>query len=157
MFRVNADSLQAYLDFDPDRRPDLLKLHKLMQDAAPGLKRYFHQGTPAGEAGMRMKMIGYGRFRYAIKSGKTAEWPVVGVALQKNYISVYVAVTRAGAPLVPFYAGRLGELRTGGNNFSFEKFDELNGPSVSALLAEAFSIFEADPENPVRYMEGGQR
>jgi hypothetical protein len=155
MFRVNADSLQAYLDFDQNRKPDLLKLHKLMQGAAPSLKRCFHQGTPAGEAGMRMKMIGYGRFRYAIKSGKTAEWPVIGVALQKNYISVYVAVTKAGSPLVPSYAGRLGELRSGGNNFSFEKFDDVNAPSVSALLAEAAGIFEADPENPVRYMQGG--
>jgi len=155
MFRVQADSLQAYLDFDPDRKPDLLKLHKLMQGSAPSLKRNFHQGTPAGEAGMRMKMIGYGRFRYAIKSGKTAEWPVIGVALQKNYISVYVAVTRAGAPLVPSYAGRLGELRTGGNNFSFEKFDDLIAPIASALFAEAAAIFEADPKNPVRYMRGG--
>ena len=89
MFRVTADSLGAYLDFDPERKPDLVKLHKLMAKTAPALKRYFHKGTPAGEAGMRMKMIGYGRFRYAIKSGKTTEWPVIGVALQKNYISVY--------------------------------------------------------------------
>src|SRR3954452_21147534 len=155
MFRVTADTLQAYLNFDPERKRDLINIHRLMVQAAPGLKRYFHQGTPAGEAGMRMKMIGYGRFRYAIKSGKTAEWPVVGVALQKNYISVYVAVSRAGAPLVPFYAGRLGELRTGGNNFSFEKFDELNAASVSALFAETARIFEADPNNPVRYMQGG--
>jgi hypothetical protein len=155
MFRVNADSLQEYLDFDPNRKPDLLKLDKLMRAAAPALKRYFHQGTPAGEAGMRMKMIGYGKFRYAIKSGKTAEWPVIGVALQKNYISVYVAVTNAGSPLVPSYAGRLGELRSGGNNFSFEKFDDLTAASVSALFSEAARIFEADPNNPVRYMRGG--
>lgn len=157
MFRVNADSLQAYLDFDPARKGDLLKLHKLMQAAAPLLKRHFHAGTPAGEAGMRMKMIGYGKFRYAIKSGKSADWPVIGVALQKNYISIYVAVTRGGAPLMPSYAGRLGELRTGGNNFSFKKFDDLNTPIVSALFAEAAGIFAADPQNPVRYMQGGER
>lgn len=93
MFRVTADSLESYLDFDPARKPDLLRLHDLIRKAAPGLRRYFHKGTPAGEAGMRMKMIGYGKFRYAIKSGKTAEWPVIGVALQKNYISMYVRKT----------------------------------------------------------------
>ena len=71
MFRVTADTLQAYLDFDPERRRDLTELHKLVVSAAPALKRYFHQGTPAGEAGMRMKMIGYGKFRYAVKSGKS--------------------------------------------------------------------------------------
>jgi hypothetical protein len=55
MFRVTADGLRAYLDFDPERKPDLVELHKLMARTAPALKRYFHQGTPAGEAGMRMK------------------------------------------------------------------------------------------------------
>ena len=100
MFRVDVDSLEAYLDFDPRRKPDLLKLDALIRKAAPALKRHFHAGTPAGEAGMRMKMIGYGKFHYAIKSGETAPWPVIGVALQKNYISVYLAVTKDGAPIV---------------------------------------------------------
>lgn len=113
MFRVTADTLQAYVDFDPERKRDLTELHKLVVPAAPALKRYFHRGTPAGEAGMRMKMIGYGKFRYAVKSGKSTEWPVIGVALQKNYISVYVAVTRQGVPVVSNYAGKLGELRLG--------------------------------------------
>ena len=100
MFRVAADSLEAYLAFDPGRTADLEQVHALMRKAAPSLKRHFHAGSPAGEAGMRMNMIGYGQFRYAIKSGKTAVWPVIGVALQKNYISIYVAVTRGGKPLV---------------------------------------------------------
>ena len=154
MFRVTADTLQAYLDFDPERKRDLTELHKLIVSAAPALKRHFHQGTRAGEAGMRMKMIGYGKFRYAIKSGKSTDWPVIGVALQKNYISVYVTVTRQGVPLASRYAGKLGELRMGGNNFSFERFDDLKQDAVSTLFAEVAAIFEADPENPVRYMQG---
>jgi hypothetical protein len=154
MFRVTADSLAAYLDFDPQRKPDLVRLHALIRETAPALKRYFHNGTPAGEADMRMKMIGYGKFRYAIKSGKSTEWPVIGVALQKNYISVYVAVTRDGAPIVRAYAGKLGEFRAGGNNFSFERFDALNATTLSSLFAEVAGIFQADPENPVRYMQG---
>jgi len=154
MFRVAADSLAAYLDFDPQRKPDLVRLHASIREAAPALKRYFHKGTPAGEVGMRMKMIGYGKFHFAVKSGKSTEWPVIGVALQKNYISVYVAVTRGGATIVRAYAGKLGELRAGGNNFSFERFDDLNTPSLLSLFAEVAAIFRADPENPVRYMQG---
>jgi hypothetical protein len=52
MFRVTADTLQEYPNFDPDRKHDLIKLNKLMTQAAPNLKRYFHKGTPAGQAGM---------------------------------------------------------------------------------------------------------
>jgi hypothetical protein len=145
MFRVNADTLQTYLDFDPIRKVDLQKLDKLLRKSAPGLKRYFHKGTPTGQPGMRFKMVGYGKSRYFARSGQQVEWPVVGVALQKSYISVYLSITKDGAPLVRSYAGRLGECRMGRNNFSFVKFEDLNLASVSALFAEAGQIFNADP------------
>jgi hypothetical protein len=145
MFRVNADTLEAYLDFDPVRKIDLQKLDEPLKNSAPGLKRYFHKGTPAGEPGMRFKMIGYGKYHYPAKPGQRVEWPIVGVALQKSYISIYLSVTKDGAPLVQSYAGRLGECRAGRNNFSFVSFDDLNLAAVSALLAEADQIFNAKP------------
>src|SRR5580704_7926244 len=149
MFRVNADTLETYLDFDPIRKIDLQKLDKLSRKSAPGLKRYFHKGTLAGEPGMRFKMIGYGKFYYLAKSGQQIEWPVVGVALQKSYISVYLSVTKDGAPLVQSYAGTLGECRMGRNNFSFVRFDDLNRAAVSALLAEADQIFNRNPRRRI--------
>lgn len=154
MFRVDVNSLKAYFDFDPERKPDLLKLDASIREAAPALTRHFHKGAPAGEAGMRMKMIGYGQFRYAIKSGRTAIWPVIGVALQKNYISVYLSIAKDGAPIARDFAGALGAIRMGDNNFSFEKYDDLRVPAVTRLFAEAARIFAADPDNPVRYMQG---
>lgn len=42
---------------------------------------------------MRFKMIGYGKTQRPAGSGKLVDWPVVGVAQQKNYISVYLSVT----------------------------------------------------------------
>ena len=93
---------------------------------------------------MRFKMIGYGKSHYPAKSGQQVEWPVVGVALQKSYISVYLSISQDGAPLVQSYAGRLGECRMGRNNFSFVRLDDLNLATVSALLAEADEIFNSD-------------
>jgi len=51
MFRVAADSLEAYFAFDPRRKGDLQRLDQLIRAAAPSLERYFHEGTPAGEPG----------------------------------------------------------------------------------------------------------
>lgn len=153
MFRVDADSLKAYFDFDPERKPDLKKLDALIRKAAPCLKRYFHEGTPAGSPGMRMKMIGYGRFRYAIQSGESVSWPVIGVALQKNYISIYLSVEKNGEPIIQKYSGKLGELRTGHNNFSFVRFDDLNIQVLSSLFAETADIFLSEPKNPARYKQ----
>jgi hypothetical protein len=154
MFRVDVDSLRAYLDFDPRRKSDLLKLHALIRKAAPGLKRHFHAGTPEGTAGMRFKMIGYGKFHYTAGTGEKVAWPVIGVALQKNYISVYLSVTKNGAPVLRAYAGKLGVTRSGGNNFSFESFADLNTKVLSSLLAEVGRIVAADADNPVRYRQG---
>ncbi len=153
MFHVAAESLNAYLAFDPTRKLELTKFDAAMKRFAPVLKRYYHQGTPAGSPGMRMKMIGYGRFRYHTSAGDVA-WPVVGVALQKNYLSVYLSVTKAGAPLVQCYATELGALRSSRNNFSFERYDDLNHGALARMLHEAAEIFAAEPENPVRYKEG---
>src|SRR5262249_5286795 len=112
----------------------------LIAKAAPGLKRHFHAGTPKGTAGMRMKMIGYGRSHYVAGSGEKVAWPVVGVALQKNYISVYLMTKKDGQPVLRGYAGSLGEARRGDNNFSFEHFDDLDAKVVSNLIAEIAKI-----------------
>ena len=151
MFRVNADSVREYIDFDPQRSADLLKLDASIRKAAPGLDRYFHAGTPAGSPGMRMRMIGYGRFLYPARQGSEVEWPVVGVALQKNYISVYLSVTKEGQPILQAYRGALGELRSGRNNFSFESFDDLNAGVLADLLSEAAETFARYGQNAVHY------
>jgi hypothetical protein len=145
MFRVDVDTLKDYLDFDPKRKSDLQKLDKLIRRSAPQLKRYFHRGTPAGEPGMRFKMIGYGKFQYAARNGQLVDWPAVGVALQKNYISVYLSVVKDGASLTKSYSGRLGEARVGRNNFSFKTYEGLNLRLLTSLFAEVGKIFESDP------------
>jgi hypothetical protein len=150
MFRVEADSLTEYFNFDPTRKIDLQKLDKLLQASAPGLRRYFHRGTPAGEPGMRFKMIGYGEYQYLARAGKYVEWPAIGVALQKHYISVYVSLMKDDAPLIQSYAGKLGALRVGHNNFSFQAYEDLNIAQAELLFAEADQIFHADPRRSVR-------
>lgn len=124
MFKVDVDSVEAYLRFDPARRGDLEALDLAIR--AAGLPRYFHVGTPKGQPGMRFKMIGYGR---TVSAGGL-EWPRVGVAFQKAYISVYLL---EAAALEPF-RGRLGEVRMGQGNFSFVRFADLNGAALTALL-----------------------
>jgi hypothetical protein len=94
---------------------------------------------------MRFKMIGYGKSFYRATTGEKVEWPVVGVALQKNYISVYFAVTRRGTAVTDPYTGRLGELRMGRNNFSFEKFNDLDLCNRGSLVQRGSANFRGRP------------
>jgi hypothetical protein len=138
VFKVNVESVEQYFNFDPQRTGELKRLDKLILDSAPSLKRFFHKGTPTGEIGMRFKMIGYGQTLHRVKSGQSTTWPVIGVALQKNYISVYFAVNSGNLPVVDSYIGRLGELKCGQNNFSFRNFNDLDEESLSLLFAESY-------------------
>ncbi len=150
MFKVEVDNLEAYMNFDLVRRTDLQSLDMLIASTAPRLERYFHRGTPAGEPGMRFRMIGYGKYEYLARNGKPVEWPVVGIALQKNYISVYLSVSRGEEPLIEYYAGKLGELKVGSNYFSFEHYEDLNADKLAELFTEAQHIYTTNPRYSMR-------
>jgi hypothetical protein len=112
MFKVDAGSVEEYFRFDPMREDDLRAIDELILNAAPSLSRWFVPGTPPGQPGMTMTMIGYGQYEYTVKNSSVAvTWPVLGLALQKNYISLYANVDSSGAPFVCGYADRLGRAR----------------------------------------------
>lgn len=146
MFRVDVDSLDAYLAFDPDREHELRAFDEMMRSGAPRLTRYFHQGTPPGEPGMRFRMIGYGRFHYLAK-GKSVEWPVIGLALQKNYISAYVSPKVDGRPVTELYSANLGATRVGDGNFSFVSVSQMDEAAFRSLVSEAERLFFDVPES----------
>ena len=93
---------------------------------------------------MRFKMIGYGKFQYVARNGQYVDWPAVGVALQKNYISVYLSVIKDGASLIQLYSRKLGQLKLGRNHFSFRTYEDLDVRLLASLFAEAEQIFQSD-------------
>lgn len=110
MFKVAAADIETYFAFDPSREADLRAVDRMIREAAPTFKRWFVAGTAQGQPGMNMAMIGYGRFTYTVRSSpQPIAWPIIGLALQKNYLSLYLSARRDGAPLLSFYADRLGK------------------------------------------------
>jgi hypothetical protein len=90
-------------------------------------------------------MIGYGPFHSASTRGMAVRWPAIGVALQKNYISIYIPVRKNGAPVIDAFADRLNATRIGIGNFSVETVDQLDAAALADLLAETQLLFETDP------------
>src|ERR1700742_2128386 len=64
MFQVSAASVEEYFRFDPAREDALRELDAVIRGTAPGLSRWFVPGTPLGQPGMTMTMIGYGQYTY---------------------------------------------------------------------------------------------
>ena len=151
MHKVQAKTLDEYFNADPMRKSDLEALDMLIRETASKLERWFYAGASEGQPGMRMSLIGYGSFQYEMKSGERVEWPIVGVALQKNYLTLYTSVFKADAPIVDQYIDRLGELKAGINNFSFVTFDQLERDAVAALVKDIEETVQQDPIGSLRY------
>lgn len=135
MFIVAASSLQEYFAADPAREADLRAVDRLIREAAPELTREFFGGTGAGKPGMGMSLIGYGKFQYRVRSSpEPIDWPVIGLALQKNHISLYVSAVRDGRYLVEDYASELGKVSLGRNCVRFAKADDLDGSGLGSLV-----------------------
>lgn len=138
MFKVCAASVDEYFRFDPGRERDLRALDALIRANAPALSRWFVPGTPPGQAGMTMTLIGYGQFRYTVKSSPVpVTWPIVGLALQKNYISLYNSANRDSdeTPFTCAYAGRLGRAKVSTKGVvTFSGLDDLDLGALAAMI-----------------------
>src|SRR5579863_123900 len=136
MFKVRAESLEDYFCFDPEREGALRELDAVIRGAAPALSRWFVPGTPPGQPGMTMVMIGYGQYQYSVRSSpEPVTWPILGIALQKNYLSLYCSAYRDGSPFTCAYAGKLGRARVSAKGVvTFAGIEDISLQALSELV-----------------------
>ena len=133
---TQVKSREEYLSQAGEREPELRELDKLIQEAAPDLE-------PVLAGGMTGKMLGYGMQPYKPKSAKVAiEWPVVMLAAQKNYISLYVCALVDGKYIAEVYEDRLGKVNCGKSCIRFKKLVDLNQDIVREMLQDINTRFK---------------
>ena len=130
-------------DKDPDAhlaslsvgvREDMERLDDLISEAMPGRSRTLWEGTFWG--GSEQQIIGYGDFSYDRPTG-TVDWFMVGLAAQKNYISMYVNAVADGGYAVQKYAERLGKVKVGSASISFKKVADIDLAALTELIGLA--------------------
>jgi hypothetical protein len=128
MFKpTKAASVKEYLAAVPaDRQKDIIFLHNLIQKVSPKFKSYF-----------AYNMLGYGKFPYRNYKKEKIDWPIVALANQKNYISVYVCSVDKGKYLAEKYKHELGKVSVGKSCIRFKKVTDLNLPALKTLLKRA--------------------
>jgi hypothetical protein len=118
MFKpVKAKTVKEYFSSVPSQRREiLLAIDKIIRKTAPSLKPNFIYNMP-----------GYGKFPYQSSYKKeTLEWPVISLASQKNYISIYVCAVDNGKYLAEMHAKELGNVNVGKSCIRFKKLEDLN-------------------------------
>ncbi len=128
MFKpVGVSSREEYIDaLSPERKEIILSLDNLIQKTVPALKPNF-----------LYNMLGYGEFDYLNYKKENIKWPVVALASQKNYVSLYVCALIDGRYLAEKYKDELGKVSVGKSCIRFKRFEDLNIDTVKKLLVEA--------------------
>lgn len=125
MFKpTTAKSIDEYINMiEEPRKSDIIKLHKMIQEIAPDLKTSLYGS-----------IIGYGNFHYKSKSGREGEWYVIGLASQKNYISLYICSTDGAQYLPEKYVDRLPKASIGKSCVRFKSLDDLDEKVLRELI-----------------------
>jgi uncharacterized protein YdhG (YjbR/CyaY superfamily) len=126
--KSEAVSPEEYIEAQEEpRRSDLRKLHELVRSTVPDLQ-------PTMEFGM----LGYGKYHYRYDSGREGDWMLVGLANNKNYISMYVTATTAdGRYLAESYRPRLPKASIGKSCIRFKQVSDVDTEVLADLLRAA--------------------
>ena len=127
---TTPDEHLAQLDDD-----DMSLLDREITARMPGAARFLWEGKMWG--GTDQAIIGYGHFSYKNSSGKEVEWFMVGLAQQKNYISMYVNAVSDGGYLLDDYKARLGKVKTGSASISFDSVGDVELDVLMELVERA--------------------
>ncbi len=125
MFAKNAaKSIEEYLLLAPeDRKKDIDFLHTFIQKAVPKLKPYYASN-----------MIGYGSFYYLDSKKQKRDWPIISLANQKNYITIYVCALIEDKVSVEKYKKDLGNLTKSLSCIRFKKIEEIKLETLKTVL-----------------------
>ena len=130
---VPVDDFLASL---PDAaRADLVTLDARIADVMAGHERVLWEGPMWG--GTQQRIIGYGAYRYENRSGAEVDWFIVGLAMQKSHLSLYVSAIDDGQYLVKRYADRLGKVQVGSANVTFKRLDDVQLDALLEMVERA--------------------
>ncbi len=128
MFKpTKAKSVKEYLAaLPPERREPIEFLHAFIQKISPSLKPHF-----------AYNMLGYGSFPYKNYKKEMVSWPIIALASQKQYMSLYVCCIVKGKYLAEHHKKELGNVSVGKSCIRFKTLEDLHLPGLKKVLQEA--------------------
>jgi hypothetical protein len=107
------------------RRTEIARLDAVIRKTVPKLAPHVCAG-----------MLAYGPFHYKYASGREGDWFRVGVASNKQYISLYACAADERGYVAERYKKRLPKANIGKSCVRFKKVDDLDPAALRDLLKE---------------------
>ncbi len=128
MFKpVDATTIEEYMNLLVEERKEPIQfLHEFIQKTVPALNPRFVYN-----------MLGYGSFMYTNYKKEQVEWPIIALASQKNYMSLYVCALESGEYIAEKHKDKLGKVSVGKSCIRFKKLEDLNLDEIKKVLLKA--------------------
>jgi len=127
-----AETPEEYIDQIPQpRKAEIIQLDNLIKKHAQGLDREMYHN-----------IIGYGKFHYKSKSGREGDWFALGLASQKNYISVYCCISDGKHYIAEKYKDKLPNTSIGKSCIRFSKLEKIDLKELENAIKETVAEFE---------------
>lgn len=135
MFKSTSAKTPAdYIDLLAEpRKGEIKKIHEFILETVPGFKPYMEGG-----------IIGYGKYPYKSKSGREGTWFVIGLASQKNYISIYSCAVKDGKYLPEIYKDKLGKVSVGRSCMRYKKIEDIPWKNLGEVLRKSEDVVLKD-------------
>lgn len=114
---------------DPTRKAEIQKLFDIIRSLIPNEKPNITSG-----------MIGFGLYPYKTKSGREGEWPIVMLANQKNYISVYICAADGKDYVAEKYKSDFPKANIGRSCIRFKKINDIDLKSLEKVIKEGAKL-----------------
>jgi len=137
-------------DADPDEflaslpdhvRGDMVTIDEALAAVFAGDERVLWEGKFWG--GTQQYIVGYGSYHYRGRSGAEGDWFVIGLAAQKNYLSLYVNAAEEGGSLGERYASRLGKVKAKRANIQFKRAADIQLDVLREMASRARELTPA--------------
>jgi hypothetical protein len=131
MFKpTTASSVEDYLNqIAEPRQTEIKTIHDFICAAIPDQKPFIIHN-----------IIGYGKTYYKSKSGSEGDWFIVGLASQKNYISIYACATIDGMYIAEKYADKLGKASIGRSCIRYKKSSDIPWDELKKVIIKSFEL-----------------
>ena len=122
--KTHAKTHEEYIaSVEDSRRDDIQQLHDLIRETAPEL-------DPTKEFGM----LGYGQYAYKYSTCREGEWMKIGVANNKQYISMYCCAADDNGYVAEQYRDRLPKADIGKSCVRFKRLSDLDEDALEDLI-----------------------
>ena len=112
-------------DLEEPRKTEIASLDALIRKAAPKLDPFIHIG-----------ILAYGPWHYKYDSGREGDWFRIGLASNKNYISLYVCAGDDQGYVAERYKDALPKASIGKSCVRFKRLGDVDQAVLTKMLQE---------------------